>query len=282
MTRTRQHAADGPDPLHGWLGSGERDRARARLIIFGALTAAILAFAVLEYALHRQLRVSVRSGLGIAAMMAIGGMLVGAWTCSSYFSARAKFRERRGRATRAAEEAALKGSVGPELAALLLENRKQMEKYDFMARDQAESAYRYGRAAMVVGLVTLIAGTGTAIAVGPTASKITTAGLAAVGGVLASYVARTFLRTYQWTLAQLNYYFEEPLITSYILTAERLTALVEAAERDAIRMRMIDHIMNARIFRRDVHADGKGGEAIPRPSSTAGLTSSTLRVGRHT
>ena len=76
---------------------------------------------------------------------------------------------------------------------------------------------------MTAGLLVLVASVG--IALGASSGAVSQAvigGLGAIGSAIAGYVTATFLKARSESLSQLNYYFQQPLATSYLLTAERL------------------------------------------------------------
>jgi hypothetical protein len=122
----------------------------------------------------------------------------------------------------AADEAIDELSATSRLTDLMKANRRQMSAYDVIARYQAQSSYRNSQIAMAIGLAILITGAAVAITVQDDTAKIVTASLTAIGATVSGYISKTFLQTYNTTLRQLNYYFEQPLISSYILTAQRL------------------------------------------------------------
>jgi hypothetical protein len=112
-------------------------------------------------------------------------------------------------------------------------NSRQLSLYQQLAHRQARSSYRHSQIAISIGLTVLIVGAVAAIFVPTTIGKITTATLSAVGTILSGYISRTYLRVYERTLAQLNFYFRQPLITSYVFTAERLTEKMSQKKRDS-------------------------------------------------
>lgn len=116
-----------------------------------------------------------------------------------------------------------------DFGALLEFNRGLIEKYHLGTRRRAMSSFWAGLLAMAVGLGVLIYG---AIAVfqGSEATELNTnqrvvaATFAAVAGAVASYVARTFMLAHSRALDDLSAYFRQPLVTSYLLAAERIAA----------------------------------------------------------
>jgi TRADD-N domain-containing protein len=108
------------------------------------------------------------------------------------------------------------------LPALLRYNREQMALYHQIATTQARVAGRYSQAAMAIGFLALIAGSIVAIMSPDVATKLITGGLAALGGIFSGYIARTFLVAQDKAIGQLYQYWEQPLMTSYVLMAERI------------------------------------------------------------
>ena len=74
-----------------------------------------------------------------------------------------------------------------------------------------------------------------------TTAKITTASLTAIAGMLSGYIGKTFLRVYERTQQQLTFFFQQPLINSYVLSAERL--IDTHLKKDQEVSRIIDRIL---------------------------------------
>jgi hypothetical protein len=64
------------------------------------------------------------------------------------------------------------------------------------------------------------------------AAPILIGSLAATGGALAAFLGRTYLRVYERSLQQLNQYFNQPLLNSYYLNAERLIDELSPTKKD--------------------------------------------------
>jgi hypothetical protein len=94
-----------------------------------------------------------------------------------------------------------------------------------------------------VGLGVVIAGALGAVLADPAPAKAAAAGLAAIAAAIAGFIARTYLRIYERTLSQLNYYFEQPLVTSYVLTAERLIDKMSQERRDDAVEKVIEQLL---------------------------------------
>jgi hypothetical protein len=67
---------------------------------------------------------------------------------------------------------------------------------------------------MIVGFLLLLVGGVVALRATDETSKTVVAGLAAIGSLTSGYVSRTFLKAEDRAMEQLNYYFQQPLVTS--------------------------------------------------------------------
>jgi hypothetical protein len=63
----------------------------------------------------------------------------------------------------------------------------------------------------------------------------------AAGAATGGYISSTFIKVHQNATKQLNYYFQQPLAQSYLLTAERLTTGMPEAQRVA----QLELVLNA-------------------------------------
>jgi hypothetical protein len=131
---------------------------------------------------------------------------------------------------------------GTELAHLLEANRALLDEYQQPVRRQARTSYLAGQIAIFVGLGVLLLGVALTLAADNTAAQVGVAGLTAIGAALSGYIARTFLRVYERAQDQLNFYFREPLVTSYLLTAERLAEKLNGDRREEAHTEMIGEI----------------------------------------
>lgn len=113
--------------------------------------------------------------------------------------------------------------TGPaDLMGLMRANRKQMEAYDALARSHASSTHIATLWAAAFGLLAVGAGLFVAITADAAAAKYAAAIVAAVGTGTSGYIAATFIRVSDGAREQARYYFQQPLIQSYLLSAERL------------------------------------------------------------
>ena len=140
--------------------------------------------------------------------------------------------------TAAAEDLLAVTSPG-DILGLIKYNRSQMEAYDTAARAQAERSNLAALWAMSFGGLFLVGGLVVAIQVTDSTSKFTFAGVAALGTVASSYIARTFLVNARAATQTAMYYFQNPLASSYLLTAERVTATLPSAEQSELRAAII-------------------------------------------
>jgi hypothetical protein len=75
---------------------------------------------------------------------------------------------------------------------------------------------------MGVGLLILSAGVAIAIFAHSNATKYAAAIITACGAAVGGYVTRTFISVHLHASDQMNFYFRQPLVQSYLLSAERL------------------------------------------------------------
>ena len=180
-------------------------------------------------------------------------------------SAVAAYRERldreRSERLRAERDAAIP-EAEEELTRLLSANRALLDEYQRPVRAQARTSYAFGQIAIFVGLVVLLAGVAVTLVANDPTARLGVAGLTAVGAALSGYIARTFLRVYETAQHQLNFYFREPLVTSYLLAAERLAQKLEGERRDEAYAEMVGEIVGA------LRGDLRGGP--PQRDSPSG------------
>ncbi len=118
-----------------------------------------------------------------------------------------------------------------DLLGLMRANRKQMDAYDSLARSQAEEAHRMAFVAMGAGLLILAGGVLVTLTIDSSATKYAAAIISAAGVGASGYVAKTFIRVRESSSQQMTYYFQQPLVQSYLLTAERLASQLPEERR---------------------------------------------------
>lgn len=193
---------------------------------FAGLTAVILAFGA-DLQIPTQTRWIVAVSSGVVAWLS----LVGALALPGLTEARREQRELEAKAREKVAESADQIDNAKDLVQLIKANRKQMAAYDVLAQAQAKNAFRNSQIAMAAGLIVLLAGAAVAISAPGVTTKVAAASLTAIGGAVSGFIAQTFLRTYSDAVKQLNFYFQQPLITSYVLTAQRLALELSCEEK---------------------------------------------------
>jgi hypothetical protein len=226
-----------------WASSPERKDAAMLVLPFLTLSAIVAGAAVYLSLRPGPLGSSATIAAVCLTLLALG---LGGVSGVVYSAARARFLERTETAVRGMVDAA-QAELNEELKlrTLLNFNRKQIEAYHILTRQQADEAYRSSRIAMAAGLGVLVAGSAGVIFLPgvSTTQRVATAALTAVGSVVGGYVSNTFMATYKTALDQLNRYFQQPLEANARLAAERLIEQVEAPRQDRLRMKVIDALL---------------------------------------
>jgi len=115
------------------------------------------------------------------------------------------------------------GNSGP----LLNLYSQQIEKYQLQTQDRARSSFNLACVAMCIGMA-FVGGGGYFMLTSADWPHIAgAAGIASIGGGVASFIARTFLDVHRLSLSQLNHYFRQPVINSHIITAQRIAEKIE-------------------------------------------------------
>lgn len=231
--RDPQAADLSPDVLsQRWAVSAENARSRS-LVGFLAL-GGLLIYGGGAYLLVASEEAS-NSHIVLALLAVIVGFVLAGWSFVRRNQARAAFYERQQQAASEGVEKALDELEDvTDLPGMLRFNRSQMKAYESLTREQASSSYLLSHVALGVGLALVIGGGVAALAANGTPTKAAAAGLAAIAVAVSGFLARTYLRIYERTLAQLNYYFNQPLISSYVLTAERLADKMSQERKDDV------------------------------------------------
>lgn len=214
------------------------------LVIFLALATVFITLGVVIATSSGELGLDPRQKtLGITAC-AIISLITLAWAMAgpAMMRARRQLRERERAARDRAKQALEELADATSLAELLKANRKQIIAYDELARAQSKEAFRNSQIAISIGLTALVTGGLAAVVIPNTTAKITTASLTAIAGMLSGYIGKTFLRVYERTQQQLTFFFQQPLINSYVLSAERLID-AHIKDKDQEVSRIIERIL---------------------------------------
>jgi hypothetical protein len=169
----------------------------------------------------------VYAGVGAGLLVVAIGML--AWAIAPYIIARRAYLERHQADKATAVEEALDDLVGTRgddilpLTSLYVFNRRQLDEYQTLTKRHAAMAFRNAQIVAACGFVVLVGGVILVLLVGnDDSSRYTIGFLSGLGGLISTYVSRTFFRSYKEAMRQLEVYYEEPFLTSRALSAERV------------------------------------------------------------
>jgi len=130
------------------------------------------------------------------------------------------------------------------LPGLIELNRLMLTEYHSIATIQAQKSFKSGQRAMLAGFTWLIICFTAVIVINSLNGKIVAAALAPVGSILAGFLGRTYLFVYERSLVQLNQYYNQPLLNSYYLAAERLTTEMSADAKDKMLEKVVDQLLS--------------------------------------
>jgi len=123
-------------------------------------------------------------------------------------------------------------------------NQQSLERYQYLTQSQATSSYRLAQAAILVGLLILLGGITITIKTSGTATtQLVVGGLTALGSTISAYVGATSIRIYNRTLNQMNFYYAQPLVRSYVLQAEKLSEKLSADRKDVALEKIIEQTL---------------------------------------
>lgn len=214
-----------------WEASSQQEKAaRKRRLsrLAGVIMVSVSVIAALIIAMYSQ---SVNKndemyyfGYAICAYAAVGGVVLIGNASLSYDTARKKFNEteeivfRAANFTRAVD--ALEEKLTLEYVTGL--NSLLMDSYHDVTKNQAARSFKHSQWAMIAGFSLLLVGGIVAIAPTDPITKIAVAALTGIGTLVSGFISRTFLHSHAVSIAQLNRFFEQPLVNSYLLNAERV------------------------------------------------------------
>ncbi len=99
---------------------------------------------------------------------------------------------------------------------------KQIEMYQQETRARASWSFICAIVAMFAGFGFVFWGGSLLLHAGETIVLAAGGLLAGVGGAVSAYITSTFLDVHKLSLAQLNHYFQQPVLNDHILMAQRL------------------------------------------------------------
>ncbi|MGW6684942.1 TRADD-N-associated membrane domain-containing protein [[Kitasatospora] papulosa] len=100
----------------------------------------------------------------------------------------------------------------------------RLEYYHDIATGQAKKSFALAQVSMVIGFALVVLFVILALVASTTAGAIVAGGLGTVSAALSAYISRTFIRSQESAATHLRSYFDEPLVLSRYLAAERLIA----------------------------------------------------------
>lgn len=153
----------------------------------------------------------------------------------------------------------------PTMRDLLDLNRIEMAGYHQLTKGQAAKSFRNSQIAMYAGFLILCACI-TAIVFKdmPPEAKLSTAALGAIGTTISGFISRTFLRIHELSIAQLNRFFGQPLVSSYLLTAERVSGQLKGPAREGALIAVVERALGSAVSERQ--DQGRESSAKPRVS----------------
>jgi hypothetical protein len=92
---------------------------------------------------------------------------------------------------------------------------------------------------MTAGVVLIATGMAVATFADSTSTKYAAAIITAVGTATGGYISRTFLTVQRGATEQMNYYFQQQLAQSYLLTAERLVSQMPTESKESQLKRIV-------------------------------------------
>ncbi|MFJ8143625.1 hypothetical protein ACIQ6R_00925 [Streptomyces sp. NPDC096048] len=130
-----------------------------------------------------------------------------------------------------------------ELATLMGLNQGQIKTYHDIVTEQADKSFKSSRTAMNVGLLLLVAAAVGGVYVPIEEIRWFIGALALFSTVFSAYLSRTYLLLYRESISQLNRYFDQPVLNSFYLTAERLTSGLDVEHAQTVRQQIIDQVL---------------------------------------
>jgi hypothetical protein len=118
-------------------------------------------------------------------------------------------------------------------------NQRALLNYQRLTQKQATSSYRLAQFAILAGLLLLLGGVAVTVRASGTTTQLVVGGLSALGTTISAYVGATSIRVYNRTLSQMNFYYAQPLVQSYVLQAERLSQSLSRERKDVVLEKII-------------------------------------------
>jgi hypothetical protein len=257
-----------------WLNSAGYIKARPGYvhtrIAAAGVTGVCLSYILLSLIYPGPTFASISDSKGVPITLFVTGLvlLFFLWESYRYFKARAEYYEHLEQVEREEVDREIYNLTGTgRLVELIQANQKQMVNYDSIVRSQARTSYRANLWAMTAGLVLIATGMAVATFADSTSTKYAAAIITAVGTATGGYISRTFLTVQRGAAEQMNYYFQQQLAQSYLLTAERVVSQMPSESRESQRKLVIKTALMRAASTQQV----KGQDALPPIEKTRPL-----------
>ncbi|MEU5311874.1 hypothetical protein [Streptomyces sp. NPDC021562] len=154
-----------------------------------------------------------------------------------------------------------------ELATLMGLNQGQIDRYHEIVTEQADKAFKSSRTAMGVGLLLLVCAAIAGAYVPLEQVRWFIGALAAFSTMLSGYLTKTYLALYKESIGQLNRYFDQPVLNSHYLTAERLAEALDPPDAVEVRRQIINEVLAAssKVGTRNVQQEPKKSRKRVKP-----------------
>ncbi|MFE6486982.1 hypothetical protein ACFVGN_29160 [Streptomyces sp. NPDC057757] len=156
-----------------------------------------------------------------------------------------------------------------ELATLMELNQDQIATYHRIVTQQADKSFKSSRTAMGVGLFLIVCAAVGGAYVPVEEVRWFIGALAAFSTLLTGYLTKTYLAMYKESIGQLNRYFDQPVLNSFYLTAERLVSGLDEEHAQDVRCRIIDEVLATSSRRSSPAVDSSGNKLKATPKKRA-------------
>lgn len=168
---------------------------------------------------------------GWGIVIATAGIVILGWCTVPYWTARRAFSARRRAAAKYGVDSALEDlrrametglSTRIQLALMFQLNRKQLDEYQEITKNQQRTAFILTWIAAVAAFLILIFGSFLSLRLVDQDKQFIAGGLTALGSLLSAFLSAVFFRGHDLATNQLNHYYLEPSLTGRILAVERM------------------------------------------------------------
>ncbi|MFI6334114.1 hypothetical protein [Streptomyces sp. NPDC050535] len=156
-----------------------------------------------------------------------------------------------------------------ELATLMELNQDQIATYHRIVTQQADKSFKSSRTAMGVGLFLIVCAAIGGAYVPMEEVRWFIGALAAFSTLLTGYLTKTYLAMYKESIGQLNRYFDQPVLNSFYLTAERLVSGLDEEHAQDVRCQIINEVLATSSRRSSPAADPSRNKQKTTPKKRA-------------